>query len=212
MVILLHVTGLIKSAPINWNLFVSILNKDGACWRWGGRLPRLANRNIQNYILIKAHWSTQWTSVSNSRSTSVIGGSKGRQGRDPRVQIFSFSCSFKQKVCNTLGVGTPSGKPGSATECYQKFLYINLSFLHFFKISANRPIDLTYRCVRLMSHQSDYSLLGICFVPGFPQLQRARLPVPLQYIPRGQCYRFLPETRQPCWTVDRRATYRFSCE
>ena len=116
----------------------------------------------------------------------------------PRVQILSFAVFGKMLQNNPTAPPPPKENPGSATECYQKFLYINLSFLHFLKIIANRPIDLTYRCVRLMSHQSDCSLLGICFIPGFPQLQCARLPVPLQYIPRGQCYRFLPETRQPC--------------
>ena len=40
MVILLHVTGLIKSAPINWNLFVSIFNKIFITYRLEVHAPK----------------------------------------------------------------------------------------------------------------------------------------------------------------------------
>lgn len=47
---------------------------------------------------------------------------------------------------------------------------------------------------------------------GFSQLQFTRLPVFIEYVSCGQCYRLLSEVRQPCRTMDSRTTHRFCCE
>ena len=66
-------------------------------------------------------------------SHKISGRSRGHEGRTSRVQLFSFSCVFRQKLCQIIGQSSPLVNPGSALLfllIYKEYcLYVDINYL-----------------------------------------------------------------------------------